>query len=270
MNNQPDSRGFGILERMPLCIKMDDLKGYCTPIERQPLSMQIAVQIERMIAERAMKAGERLPPERELARVFNVNYATIGMALNVLVQRGIVRRKVGSGTFVENRHDEVVAESLRRFCEFRNCTHENLMEVRRLVEPAAAADAARHATGADAEALRAITQRMETCYAAEDVDGYIEADSQFHSSIAEISRNPLLAAIISGLHGRMKLWMRDLCDQTMHERGMQSHHEICEAIGAEDPEKAGKSMTDHLQIAEQAMKLMRTAEESQQGGTSRP
>lgn len=233
------------------------LAGYCGPIDRQPVSTQIATQIERMIAEREMQPGDRLPPERELARLFGVNYATIGVALSVLVQRGVVRRKVGSGTFVENRHDEVVAESLRRFCEFRNCSHEHLMQVRQLVEPAAAATAAKHATAQEVDALRRIAEQMESAYRDENSDAYVEADTLFHLAIAEMSRNPLLSAIISGLHGRMKLWMRDLCDQTMHERGMRSHRQILKAIMNHDSLEAGKAMTRHLKVAVQAMQLMR-------------
>lgn len=61
-----------------------------------------AEAIQRMIRSRRLKAGSRLPSERELAKLFQVAYLTVRQALHHLEQQGIIQRKHGCGTFVAN------------------------------------------------------------------------------------------------------------------------------------------------------------------------
>ena len=66
---------------------------------RQSIHLQIAESIQEMIAEHKLQVGDRLPPIRELARLFDVNPSTVSEALRLLQQRGLVEMKVGSGTY---------------------------------------------------------------------------------------------------------------------------------------------------------------------------
>ena len=68
-----------------------------------PIYLQIAAQIRRMIADGALKAGDRLPPNRELAQALNVNRATVSTAYAELEADGLIESHVGRGTFITAR-----------------------------------------------------------------------------------------------------------------------------------------------------------------------
>jgi GntR family transcriptional regulator len=68
-----------------------------------PAHVQIEEQLGERIASRDLSAGERLPPERELAKGLGVSRMTVRQALGSLAARGLVERGVGRGTFVSHR-----------------------------------------------------------------------------------------------------------------------------------------------------------------------
>ena len=69
----------------------------------EPAWAQIEAQLAERIESGGLQAGERLPPERELARALGVSRMTVRQALDVLARRGLVDRGVGRGTFVRGR-----------------------------------------------------------------------------------------------------------------------------------------------------------------------
>lgn len=69
---------------------------------KQPLYQQIIHLIEQLIENGQLQAGERLPSERKLSELLRVNRSTIIHALELLTERGIIIRKLGSGSYVNN------------------------------------------------------------------------------------------------------------------------------------------------------------------------
>jgi 2-aminoadipate transaminase len=67
---------------------------------RIPLYLQIVTQVRRMIERGAIKAGDRLPANRELAKTLGVNRSTVTTAYDELAAEGLITSRVGSGTFV--------------------------------------------------------------------------------------------------------------------------------------------------------------------------
>src|SRR5436309_2350344 len=65
-----------------------------------PLARQIQTHFERLIRERRLAPGVKLPATRELARDLGVNRATVALAYDELVAAGLARAHVGQGTFV--------------------------------------------------------------------------------------------------------------------------------------------------------------------------
>jgi GntR family transcriptional regulator len=80
------------------------------PASPTPLYLQIAEQVRRLIALGALKPGERLPGVRELAVRARVNRNTAARAVQHLEAAGVVRTRVGQGTFVENQLVQVDRE----------------------------------------------------------------------------------------------------------------------------------------------------------------
>src|SRR5215468_6929692 len=70
---------------------------------RLPLARQIQLHIERLISQRLLGPGVKLPATRELARELGVNRTTVALAYDELVAGGWARAHVGQGTFVADQ-----------------------------------------------------------------------------------------------------------------------------------------------------------------------
>ncbi len=92
------------------------------PVSPVPLYQQIVEQVRSLIASGALRAGDRLPTVRELAVQARVNRNTAARAIQELEGAGIVRTRVGQGTYVADgaprldaaRRDEAVDASIDR------------------------------------------------------------------------------------------------------------------------------------------------------------
>lgn len=65
-----------------------------------PIYVQLANKIEESIIERQIRENERVPSQIDLGKMFNINPATAGKALTLLLERGVVDKRRGLGMFV--------------------------------------------------------------------------------------------------------------------------------------------------------------------------
>lgn len=65
-----------------------------------PIYVQLANKIEESIIERSIVKGDRVPSQVDLGKMFNINPATAGKALTLLLERGVVDKRRGLGMFV--------------------------------------------------------------------------------------------------------------------------------------------------------------------------
>jgi len=70
------------------------------PADPTPLYLQITARIRRLIALGALREGDRVPTVREIAVRGRVNRNTAARAIQELERHGVVRTRVGQGTFV--------------------------------------------------------------------------------------------------------------------------------------------------------------------------
>jgi GntR family transcriptional regulator, transcriptional repressor for pyruvate dehydrogenase complex len=212
---------------------------------RPDLSRQLTRQLLTLIATRDLKPGDRLPSMKELAVLFSVATPTIREALRRLQATGVIDirhgsgiyvRKVGQGLVITNpHHEELNAESVMQ-----------LLEARLAIEPYLAGQAARLATGADVASLRAILDEAEHLLNGQDAKLH-PANMRFHSRIARVARNPILAEFLESLtelYSREQLGILELFNARV--RDYQDHVSIFEAIRDHDAALATSHMTDHL------------------------
>ena len=206
--------------------------------------------LRRAIQEGVFQPESRLPPERDLAARLRVGRGTLRKAFDALEREGLIRRRVGHGTFVERQRPGYDA-ALRLDTA---PTPADVMETRLLVEPAIAATAA----------LRADTREIETLrhLADADPDGdwreWERRDNAFHTALASASRNPLLVGLLETLHQmrRREDWsrLRRLSHTPERQRvNVAGHQAIVEAIARRDPEAAAAAMRSHLDTVQTAM-----------------
>src|SRR5438477_9027323 len=102
---------------------------------------QVAEQIQRLILKGVLKAGDRLPPERELAAKFGVARSSIRDAIRTLEVMGILEPRHGLGTVVREAGADALVVPLRSMLMRKREMIAELVDVRRMIEPALAARA---------------------------------------------------------------------------------------------------------------------------------
>ncbi|MBR0551265.1 FadR/GntR family transcriptional regulator [Stakelama marina] len=199
--------------------------------------------LQAEIASGKYKAGDRLPPERELVERFDVSRLTLREAMIGMEIIGLVEARRGSGVYVTERSSEMLSPSELDIGAFE------LTEARRLVEGECAALAAVTADADDITDLRMILDRMIEENERELLDEV--ADREFHLRIAQATRNDAILLVVETLwdvRHRSPLCMK------MLERSRRSgvkpriddHRAIVDAIAANDATGARKAMRDHL------------------------
>jgi GntR family transcriptional repressor for pyruvate dehydrogenase complex len=217
---------------------------------RGQLYEQIADAIQALVVDQKIQPGERLPPERELAAALNVSRPTIREALRLLQSRGLLLRKPGYGTYVTALSPDSLVKTMERFFFIADCSYDDLMQVRVLLEPATSALAAQKATDQQIEWLGEKLATIEGRFEARAVDEYASADSQFHVAIAEASGNTLLAAVAAGIDHLVRKWNELSAAEIFDEQVMKSHRSIFEAIKDRDADQAHNVMLAHIHMSQ--------------------
>jgi DNA-binding FadR family transcriptional regulator len=209
-------------------------------------SAAIAARLRQAILDGRYADGERLPAERELATHFDASRSTVREALRRLEETSLVARRIGSGTFVTYRP----ALDKSNIAEVTSPVE--LIDVRLSIERQMARLVVVNATARDLERLGAALQRVENCGGDREV--FSRADEQFHLSLAEASRNPLMVWLyrqINDVRSHAQ-WdgMKDkiLTGQRIDEYNLQ-HRALYDALCSRDVETAVKIVTDHLEKA---------------------
>jgi GntR family transcriptional repressor for pyruvate dehydrogenase complex len=213
------------------------------------LYQQIVEQIDRMIRDGQLKPGDQLPPERELAQRFGVSRTAVREAVKALAEKGLVESQHGRGTFVLDGTQRAIRDSLGRIVTQAGLQPDgasHLIAVREMLEPEIAARAASRADDKDIAGMREAYEAME--HAGGNAEAYIEADLDFHLSLAEAADNPLVLALIDSIVALLREHrLRIFAVNGGPERGQYHHRRILEAIERHDPEAARSAMKAHLQ-----------------------
>jgi GntR family transcriptional regulator, transcriptional repressor for pyruvate dehydrogenase complex len=202
--------------------------------------------IKELIASGRFRPGDRLPKENELAALLGVSRGSLREAVRALELVGVVQARQGDGTYLTSLAPSALLDVMSIVIDFTDekSTLE-LLEVRRLLEPAAAALAAARA---DDDALARMRDAMEAMRAADDAEALVEADAAFHAAIAGATGNPALAALLDNLSGhtlRTRV-RRAVSEQRAIEDTLAEHDRIYEALLARDPELAQAASAVHV------------------------
>ena len=211
---------------------------------------QVAEQIQQLIASGALSPGDRLPPERELAAKFGVGRSSLRDAIRTLEVMGIVESRHGSGTVVRDLSTDALVVPLASVLAHKRELVAELLDVRRMIEPALAARAAANATEEELCRLEDILQRQ-----AEKVrrgERSIEEDSEFHYAIALAARNSVVLRVLDVLMDLLReSRARSLQVPGRPERSCAGHQRILRAIKRRDGPAAEAAVRKHLKEIEE-------------------
>jgi GntR family transcriptional repressor for pyruvate dehydrogenase complex len=210
------------------------------------VTAKLIARIKKLIADRAIVPGCKFPPERELAKEFQVNRASLRQVLKVLEIMGVLTQRVGDGTYVSASAELILNEPLDFLVLLDDISHHELFETRLIVEPELTARAAERATNSDLAELRNAIFAMER---SRNNQERLNADLAFHEAIFRASGNRICHLLFKSIHRSMLTSMTRLSARVSLERPLMYHHQIYDHIRQRKPDLARKAMREHIEDA---------------------
>jgi len=207
------------------------------------VTAKLISRIKHLIGSGALRPGSKFPPERELAKEFGVNRASVRQALKVLEIMGILSQRVGDGTYLSDSAESILDEPLDFLVLLDDISHHELFETRLIVEPELAARAAERATSEDMSALRNAIFTMERSKATRE---RLESDLSFHEAIFRASGNRICHLLFKGIHRSLLTSMGHLSDRVSLDQPLMFHRRIYAAIREHKADEARQAMIEHL------------------------
>jgi DNA-binding FadR family transcriptional regulator len=209
-------------------------------------------RIKSMIVSGELRPGDRLPKEADLAIRLGLSRSSLREAVRALSLIRVLDVRHGDGTYVTSLRPEALLETVGFLLDFHGDDSVlHLLAVRRILEPAATAMAARTMSDSEIESLGSLIAVTGDAPADDDVAGLnrlIAADLEFHRRIAVGSGNPVLASLIESLSAptmRARVW-RGLTQEDAVPRTIEQHQAIHRALAAREPELARSWATVHI------------------------
>ena len=200
--------------------------------------------------------GDRLPPERDLAKLLGVSRPTLRAGIRSLATVGILQSRQGAGTFVAEAEESPTLDSspLRLMAALHGFTSDEMFEARLSLEMSIAAFAAERATS---EQMTQMAEEVAGMYASlDEPEQYLVHDMRFHQIIAAASGNRILTALMNMVatilfEYRSKTVKRakDLKDSA------EQHRNIYRAMRERNAQSAREAMHDHLIKTQAAQRL---------------
>jgi len=206
----------------------------------------IISQIRELISSEAIKPGEKLPPERKLAKHFGVSRGQVREAINKLQFYGILKVLPQSGTIVSGTGITAIEGIITDVLKIEKADFKSLIDTRVLLEKEAVRLAALHRSEENLQQIiNALNLHEEKLLKGETA---VEEDLKFHIKLAEASKNSVLKSLMlivtpDIVSSFIKL---KVCDEANNKKTIEEHREILDKITKQDPEGAMLSMENHL------------------------
>lgn len=211
---------------------------------------QVVDEVEASIIAGDLNPGDQLPPELELKDLFGTGRGTIREALRVLEQKGLIVIKAGvsGGAFVTEADPAKLTEHLDLLVQSRSISPEHIREFREAVEPVAASLAAGRMDTAGEALLRDAFAHAEDALERGDHGAFLNGDVAVHVTIAELTGNPLLTAVLRMVHEHVLGTSDDyaLRGEENLSHNLEDLRALVEAVVSGDTEKAGLLAHGHI------------------------
>jgi DNA-binding FadR family transcriptional regulator len=221
---------------------------FLEPIEQSTMTEQVANRLVKLLSNGHLRPGDKLPPERELAKQLNVGRTTVREALKLLTLSGLLEARRGDGTYVSTEFTGALAKQIGWPVLLSEPELDMVVEVREALEIKAARLAAERATPEEIEQLAVFRQLAEID--GRDVKRETEIDVAFHNIVTAAAHNLLLSSLMDSLSDI--IWKYIYLSNQMTENlqtTIAEHQAIYSAIAAHDPEATEKAMRQHLSIS---------------------
>lgn len=217
----------------------------------EPLSHRVERQIREAIKAKIFVPGDKLPGELELAEQFGVSRTAIREALRMLVGRGLIDIRKGSGIYISEINMENVVDPFYQLLDMKcgEGGYLHLIRVRLMMEPDIARSAAENRTDEDVNYLR--TNFVDMKSHAEDPEEMRIIDMKFHRRLAKATGNPLIPTMMEPIYQLLPKFIASNNErQYARQRAVENHQGILKHIEQKNAEGAFRVMQDHMEEAE--------------------
>lgn len=229
------------------------------PVGKQRLFESVLSQLETLIHEGQLNAGDRLPSERALSEMLQVSRPSVREALRVLDAMDIITVKTGvgsaGGTKISDKLGPMISRLMRLYMALGHFDLDNVLETRRLLEEEAVRVAATRRTDEQLAGMEKLLAQMDDLV--EDRERYLALDGKFHVAVALASSNPLLAHLMGSMRDAVtenlvKAHVEKNDWQTLALKAQQNHRKLVEALRAGDGDAAAQCVGQHVDFYNEA------------------
>jgi len=241
---------------MPFGLNRMEIEMDVNPISMKRIYQSVIEQFIGLIREGKLKVGEKLPPERTLAEMFNVSRASIREAFSAMEIIGLIEVRPGDGSFVTNLNMAPFINTIAPLFVKNEEMEDELLEFRKMLELEAAKLAAGKGKPEEIILLEGPINSMKAAIEKNDINMGAEADIRFHKILFSLSNNYILtkSAEYIGyiLESSVKFNRAKILKDSENSKVLyEQHKEIYEAIRNNDAQSAVEMMNKHLDFVKQ-------------------
>ncbi|HWF48349.1 MAG TPA: FadR/GntR family transcriptional regulator [Bryobacteraceae bacterium] len=241
------------------------------PLVRATLTASAFEQLLSYVVKGHWKAGERIPPERELCQQLRIARTSLREALKAMELIGMLDSRIGDGTFVCPRSEFLSRPLLWAFTGTDHAELRDIIEAREFLERDLAGLAAERGSEAEIDAIGAAVNAMRENIT--ESKSILEPDLAFHLAIATAAHNEVLRNAVQLLLNLLKQWLvLKLLLPTVPSKVLKQHEDIYRAIRSRDVAGARDAMWGHLEDTAQLLQqiVQKRGKSNQDGRVRRP
>lgn len=215
------------------------------PIKNVKVYEVIMEQIKDIVKRGELKNGDKLPSERELAEKLEVSRTSVREALKSLTMLGLIESKHGEGNFIKSNFEDSLLEPLSIVFLLLGNKNEEILQLRKIIEPEVASIAAKNITEHELNELNVIMEEMNNSC---DNEICATLDRKFHYKIAQASGNNLISTIMFSISSLIEKYIDSSHIHNFNKEIVELQHKaIYEAIKEHNSKKSFDLVKEHLE-----------------------
>jgi len=220
------------------------------PLVKVNLSDMVVKKFQDLVAYSKYKPGDKLPPAKDLAKLFGIGYTTLREGLKKLQALGLIELKQGAGIFLKkdffdvfiiNPAIEVLDEDI----------FDDLVYARKIIEVENVRLAVRNAKKKDLETLKGLLNKMKENL--NDMEEFIKYNIMFHLTLGKMSANKVFYQIIAGVIDLIREEEKAIFTKVpeLTQNGYTQHKNIYTALKERNEDRAVEAMKTHIEKVEE-------------------
>jgi GntR family transcriptional repressor for pyruvate dehydrogenase complex len=219
------------------------------PLRKVRLSEQIVEVLKQKITEDGFSPGDKFYSENELTKKLQVSRSSVRDAVRILEVTGFVNVKQGKGIYIS----DAIEKGYGAFTNWMKNHEASIIEhfeVRLIIDPKAAAYAARNAEEDDIRKMEDACKDFIRYNKDKNTEGMIKSDELFHKILAKSTKNRTLYLLMKTMTESLSEgWITSLHIPGRINKTIVEHRSVIQAIKKGDSEAAEKAMSRHIQNA---------------------